>query len=715
MNICPKCELTLKPGQTACPSCEPEKTAPVGDSQHSADDGLELVVTEANHQEYDLLGAGKIKETVSQDKPVPEREMQLDDLGGDDAVRDTKLGASDPIGSSAAALPPPIDEEIVSTSAQSAKTTPPANQDPNNSSQGLRRLSDKELQAVRRKMSGIGASASPDIKSIADIPASENQPFSNNPIDPHREKKTSTPSDSQPQANRPSPKMTPHNRGIALFDRNRIEITDIRTLSATDTFELNGRSYDLRKKITNLSKWNVVAYAGIAAIVMFIGFVMLKGGDSDSGQISGIVLDRNSRPFLHGATIRFPLTGRSVTSDAQGLFTSGPLPEGSHEVEYIMAGQVVGSDYVTVVGGNVSTIALVPKTESPTPKPVVNRSTQTSNLRSIPIEERISSEGNTVEKRLSQTQSQASASNRKKSTKSSKTSSTARLTLQANVKGATLALDGQTIGAGNLTYSRLKPGKHKYVVSADGYRPESGMISIKAGQTKILNISLSPLSEAEKRAAYTADDFYHSGVTALSAGRIEDAIEDLNRAIDTEPGRAKSYLTRAEAYEKYHDPKTAHDDYIRAAEILRIQKKYGHAIAAFNKAISINKKSTLALLGRGELYLAKGEEIAALADFELARNIDKRNPRVHMGLGKARFLQGNYKKAIKHLKDARSLDSGNQVVHQYLMLSYLSRKDYKKVRKSFEDFAKLATQADMRRMKSDKKYSGVFTIIDRNN
>lgn len=714
MSICPKCGLTLRPGQETCTTCGPEKTAPLGDPQDNSDDGLDLVVTEANHQEYDLLGTGKAKEAGSPDKPVPEREMQLDDQGGDDADQVVKLGVSDPIGSSASALPPTIDEKFVSTNEESLGTTPPVNPDPNDNSQGLRRLSDTELQAVRRKMSGIGASASPNLKSITDIPTSENQPFSNNPIDPHQQKKESTRPDSQPRQDRPSPKMTPHNRGIALFDGNRIEITDVRTLSATDTLELNGRPYELRKKIINLSKWNVVAYAGIAAIVIFIGFVMLKGGDSDSGQISGIVLDRNSQPFVQGATIRFPLTGRSVTSDADGLFTSGPLPEGSHEVEYILAGQVVGSDYITVVGGKVSTIALAPTVETlPTP-PVVRRSTQTGNVRSTPIERIIPSQENTVEKRPGQTQSQASVSDRKKSKKNSKTS-TARLTLQANVKGAVLALDGKTIGAGNLTYSRLKPGKHKYVVSADGHRSDSGTISIKAGQTKILKVSLSPLSEAEKRAAYTAEDFYRSGMSALSAGRIADAIEDLNRSIDTEPGHARSYLIRAEAYEKNHDPETAHDDYIRAAEILRIQKKYGQANTAFSKAIGISKNSTSALLGRGELYLAKGEEIAALADFELARDIDKRNPRAHFGMGKARFQQGNFKKAIKHFKDARSLDSGNQMVHQYLMLSYLGRKDYKKVRKSFEDFAKNATQADMRRMKSDKKYSGVFTIIDRNN
>jgi tetratricopeptide (TPR) repeat protein len=220
------------------------------------------------------------------------------------------------------------------------------------------------------------------------------------------------------------------------------------------------------------------------------------------------------------------------------------------------------------------------------------------------------------------------------------------------------------------------------------------------------------METAQKERVYSAEDFYYSGVADVKAGETQTAIDDFTKAIEQEPSYAEAHLARADVYAKLKKAEPAHDDYIRAAEIFRFQKNFNRAITAYNSAVGVNKKSVTAYLGRGDLYLAKGQEIAAIADYDTARKINKKNPAVHFGLGKARFQLDNHKRAIKHFKEARSLDGNNPVIYQYLMLSYLAVDNVKEVKKNFKKFAKVANDAEMERMVADHKYSAVLHVVD---
>jgi tetratricopeptide (TPR) repeat protein len=126
----------------------------------------------------------------------------------------------------------------------------------------------------------------------------------------------------------------------------------------------------------------------------------------------------------------------------------------------------------------------------------------------------------------------------------------------------------------------------------------------------------------------------------------------------------------------------------------------------------MNANSIPARLGRGGIYLAKSEEIAAVNDFEVVVDEDKNNFQGYMGLGQARFRQGYYDKAVKHFKSARGADPANPVAYQYLMLSYLADNDIKNVKKTFSKFKEIASPEDMDRFRNDPTYTAVVRIVD---
>ena len=132
----------------------------------------------------------------------------------------------------------------------------------------------------------------------------------------------------------------------------------------------------------------------------------------------------------------------------------------------------------------------------------------------------------------------------------------------------------------------------------------------------------------------------------------------------------------------------------------------------YNKAIDLDQKSVAAYLGRGQLYLAEGQAMAAIADFDAAQDLDPHNPQIPFELGKARFSLNHYDKAIKHFREARSLDNRNPAIYQYLMLSYLAVDDHKQVKKAYEQFMQVASPQEIERFKSDTKYSAVIRLVE---
>jgi len=689
-----------------------EALPPVEEAKNG--DTLEFVVTEKNDDDREFVGGQK-------QFPNDDNKLGIEktsDLMEKEALsvkdKEHKLPSSDsdfqPIGETG----PPLAQEPASSSPSDAPAgvaeAQPSQEPPAGQQERVKKLSPKEVESIEQNLYG-GNSYLTDrekeelIKKMNNLDDSAGDQSVTESM-----KHAPTNSSPETESDLLKPKMAKKGRGIAYFYRNYIQIIGSQELHAEDELCINDRCYELKPKQFN-AKIIIGVGAVLFALALFlIGSQFVSNGGTREGEIIGMVLDEAGQPYVLGATIRLPEIGKSTSSTPQGFFRFDPIPEGSHKIEYITGDKLLKVDYATVAGGKITMLSLRPD-EVLVAKATTRETRSESQLPPAEVDSRaeFSSPRETTHKSSGKKTTSKPA---KISTKKSVKKGPANITLAANVQGARFAVDGDVLGAGNLTYSKIKPGEHKYTVSKDGFQPVSGTINLAPGEDKTLSVDLVPMNQSAKAEVFSEEDFYHSGLAALEEGNLETAISDLTEAIGKRPSYAEAYLARAEAYTITKEKERAHDDYIRAAEIFQIKKDFNRAITAYNNAIKLDKKSTTAYLGRANTYLAKNEEIAAIADYGAVLKLDKRNARGYFGLGEARFRQGRYKKACKHFKDARSLDRENPLIYQYLMLCYLAMDDIKKVKKSFEKFSKVASEDQMNRLRADSKFSAVLRIVD---
>lgn len=516
----------------------------------------------------------------------------------------------------------------------------------------------------------------------------------------------------------PQPTMAGLGKGKAFYYRNFIQLVGRHELRPNDQMELHGRTYALRPRRISPKVIMVAAASVFVLLLALTASFFVRNSATGTGELIGIALDTDGTPYLRQATIRLPELKTITKTNSQGLFRQSDLPIGSHRIEYIINNEVVAAEFATITDNKATMITLHPQEHVPPSEYGDSSQRETAAFTEANGgDAQLASTGDGSNRRgsadspRSSSKSSGQTATRKAASKSS-TDKPGKIKLDANVDNASLSIDGKVIGAGNLTFSGIEPGTHAYEVSRDGYKAVTGTVTVQPGKSSTLQIALAPLSEQEKRASYSAEDFYYAGASALSDKNYEAAIRDLTEALSMEPGMAKAYNDRAEAYRALRQKPRAHNDYLRAAEILRVQKDFNSAITAFNQAIEMDENSVTARLGRADLYRAAGEDIAAIADYEAVRSLDKDNVQACNGLGEARLRRGSYKMALDHFKDARKLDSQNPLTYHYMMLCYLAMDDTRNVKKTYDKFMEIASERDVQRLQSDASYSAVLRVVE---
>jgi tetratricopeptide (TPR) repeat protein len=123
------------------------------------------------------------------------------------------------------------------------------------------------------------------------------------------------------------------------------------------------------------------------------------------------------------------------------------------------------------------------------------------------------------------------------------------------------------------------------------------------------------------------------GIVNIHKGKYDDALEDLNRALDLGQGindklfENKVYVNRGAAYQKLFLNEEALNDY--------------------SKAIQLNDKNPNVYLYRGFLYYQTNEYEEAVKDFNVVINLDPENPFAYYNRGMI---------YIKQLKDVEACD-----------------------------------------------------------
>lgn len=204
------------------------------------------------------------------------------------------------------------------------------------------------------------------------------------------------------------------------------------------------------------------------------------------------------------------------------------------------------------------------------------------------------------------------------------------------------------------------------------------------------------------------------GSSYAAMGRLNEASDDLNRAIKIAPEIPIIYWNLASVYErqgKWEDaiaaadkaiahtkPPTAHSYYfnanlfLRRARLTESDADYEKTIQLANHAISMNPSYASAYFLLASLYKqykggAKADE--AIVNYELAARYDPNNPLIYFGLGDLYLgIKNNDNAAIQNLTKAVTLKPDFAPAYYELGLAYSNKSNYAEAVKQFQNAIK---------------------------
>ncbi|MEE9442891.1 MAG: tetratricopeptide repeat protein [candidate division Zixibacteria bacterium] len=493
-------------------------------------------------------------------------------------------------------------------------------------------------------------------------------------------------------------------RKTAYFHRNFIQLTGNYSPSTGEELILSNQHYLLRPKKIK-SQYAIAAFATVLVVLLIIiGSQFISPTTPGHGSIIGIILEDNNQPFIGGAEISLPNEGKKVISDAQGFFRFDKIPTGVYTIQYKLSDGSLISEEISIAAGEISTLILGGKGAF-------------ANLE-VASQSKYSYSKTSQSTQSNKSQKQSNSSPTGKSTEINKAENKySSLRLQANVENARLKMNGQVLGLGNLTYKKLRVGKHTAEVSKKGYKSWKGAVRLQSGETYVLKANLEKIELIQKETApepppqKTANDFYEMGNSNLANGNIQDAIGNLTEAINLKPSMADAYKLRADAYLSNNQSAKAEIDYVRAGEIYASQKRESAAVNMFEKALDINDKSIPAHLNMASYYKRKNNIEEALRLYKQVLRKDKNNFTANFEMGKIYFSMGKNRDADKKLRKAKDLSRRSAEVYHYLMLNYFARDDFKKVKDSYADFKKNVSENEIKSFKNNSKFDAIHRIV----
>jgi tetratricopeptide (TPR) repeat protein len=190
----------------------------------------------------------------------------------------------------------------------------------------------------------------------------------------------------------------------------------------------------------------------------------------------------------------------------------------------------------------------------------------------------------------------------------------------------------------------------------------------------------SDLEQAGLEMKVIAAEKIAEGDALAELGRLDDAIEAYEQAVQADPGSSLYHVKLGDAYrtlgddgeeEKYEDALEAYgkaienvDDQdpelpgyyaLRASLYARLGRS-GDAIDDYARAIGLDGTVAAYYVARAPLYVRVGQNGAAIADYEQAIELEPDNPLLHEALAQLYYDLERYDEAIEALTTATQLN-----------------------------------------------------------
>ena len=211
------------------------------------------------------------------------------------------------------------------------------------------------------------------------------------------------------------------------------------------------------------------------------------------------------------------------------------------------------------------------------------------------------------------------------------------------------------------------------VSSAESTKSVEALYSDNASQTA--ESSSAPTSSA--KSTKSPDEHYQCGVTLINEGQYEQAVIELDMAIEIDPNSADAYLNRGIAYFYLGKYDTAITDLTKAIELdpnnataynyragcYSYKRKYDIALNDYYKAIELSPNYWAAYHDMAITHYDLGEYDTAIADLTYAIAIDPTIPDAYSFRGYIYMIKKQYDKAIEDFSRNLVLEPDNEYTY----------------------------------------------------
>lgn len=177
-------------------------------------------------------------------------------------------------------------------------------------------------------------------------------------------------------------------------------------------------------------------------------------------------------------------------------------------------------------------------------------------------------------------------------------------------------------------------------------------------------VRLKALNDAIAANPTDPENFHRRALLHLESGTLKAAYDDALRATALDSNQAKYYLTLAKIFVKLPNMMEAGaaidkarqkgldtpDLHCTHGQILYIQRKYGLAIEALNKALKVAENYAPAYLYKGLIYAETGDTAKAMSNLQTAIEQSPDQVDAYTKLSSMYLMQGNDKLAFEYLK-----------------------------------------------------------------
>jgi|GEM_PF-3937363 len=477
------------------------------------------------------------------------------------------------------------------------------------------------------------------------------------------------------------PHPLPPSKGIAYLDsQSRIRITGGYKIYPGDVLKIGSQEFTVKETQKNYTNYYIAGAVSLLILILMISSLW-SSKSSNSGNVTGIVVEQDSRALIPGASVSIRELGMKVLSNELGFFNFQMVPQGTYTVEAALSGYNLVSDQTTITKKKTSNLALVLSPVVPLPtQPDLQQSTKAS----APV----------------QTQFEPSDSR------------PGAISLKVSPGDALVWVDDQN-GKPNSTFRNLKPGTHTVKASKAGYKDWEKQVNVRPGQTATVTASLEKLSSGNVGSApRSLDDYLSAAKEAYTSQDYSTAVRYYNQAAQMSSTRGEVYLGRGLAWAKIGDNKAASNDFLSAAQVYTETEKYTQAAEAYSYFLELNPNNDKIRYQRGRTYLSAGNYSAAAKDISGYLESNPKSFNALIDLGSAYYSAGEYQNAVEAFSKAKKINSMDKRAYVGLTESYMGLGDRRACKSNYDKFRELASYMDREKLKEqDPEWQKVLNFL----